>query len=105
MMSGELTKHTQESWVVSERGDDSVGNMIDCLKSSEGSDSEWVSIGGRGWSIAYAHPTNAHLIAAAPELLEACKALSEYIIGEGDPHAYTVLDITCSAIKKAEGRT
>jgi len=61
MMSDELRKHTPEPWVVSRRDEDSAENMIECIRSSAGSDSEWVSIGGKGWSIAYAHPDNARL--------------------------------------------
>ena len=54
-----------------------------------------------------AFKANAHLIAAAPELLEACKKGLEVIEGEypaDDEVAKPVMDFIRAAINKAEGR-
>jgi hypothetical protein len=44
---------------------------------------------------------NARLIAAAPELLEACKESLPYIEGPGDSYVYGLIK---AAIEKAEGK-
>lgn len=47
---------------------------------------------------------NANLIAAAPDLLDACKRASEILRGRGSPGWGVAKDILNTAIAKAEGR-
>ena len=73
-------KHTKGPWIVGTMVHDTdIDTQVSCLKENEGTDKEWTAIGvedADGFSevIALAHPANASLIAAAPELLEACEA-------------------------------
>lgn len=46
---------------------------------------------------------DAHLIAAAPDLLEACKAASKIVHAANTTEADQVYDTLCAAIAKAEG--
>lgn len=70
------TKHTQGPWLVDEHSDTSV--MADILKSSD----DWVAVADTyddGGHVAYCHPNNAPIIAAAPDLLQALSEAADFI--------------------------
>ena len=48
---------------------------------------------------------NAHLIAACPDLLEACKAIAALAKGQGQVNMIQVAGQAAAAIAKAEGRS
>jgi hypothetical protein len=63
----------------------------------------------RSGSVAYDYEANARLIAAAPELLDACKRLltfnEELAVDVGVSTHYPSADFARAAIAKAEGRS
>ena len=72
--------HTPGPWIVDD-GTDSTENMSEVILEDKGTDREWIAVGiadndGYAESVAYCHPDNAHLIAAAPEMLEALTTLA-----------------------------
>lgn len=93
-------KHTPGPWTVQEEIDGPVQNTrIVAHKKAVASTAQQC---GRPhhWNEAEA---NARLIAAAPELLEACEALvNAYSIHDGTVHARAV-DVAVAAIRKATG--
>ena len=48
---------------------------------------------------------NAHLIAAAPDLLEACKAAIKWMTEQGNPQDYHAYAACRTAVEKAEGNS
>ncbi len=58
--------------------------------------------GGYDVANVYSKP-DAQLIAAAPELLEACKAMAKYSVNDGSPWQ-TEFEMIRKAIAKAEGK-
>ena len=111
-------KHTKGPWIVGTMGHDTdIDTQVSCLKENEGTDKEWTAIGvedADGFSevIALAHPANARLIAAAPDLLEALGGLFEQCAmvhkhwGENSntKQADDAIAFAQAAIAKAEGR-
>ncbi len=104
-------KHTPGPWVV----DDGMVTMEDQaqqLKEDIGTKRQWVAIGlededGFSEVVALAHPSNALLIASAPDLLETCKQLLNRIDYHGsiDPiREEGPLEDLRQAITKAEGK-
>lgn len=72
-------QHTPGEWVIDD-GMVSISDQADYLKSNIGTSRQWACIGlndheGFAEVIALAHPMNAQLIAAAPELLAALQEL------------------------------
>ncbi len=68
---------TPRPWIVDCNCVDSIDNMIHCVAQSEGTEHEWIAFGIEdrdlyAASLTYGHPDNASLIAAAPQLYEAC---------------------------------
>ena len=65
--------------------------------------SAWYQFGGGDWNEGTGE-ANAKLMAAAPELLEACKAMAEYLSGQWDDwdSRPNCLCLAEQAIKKAE---
>ncbi len=76
-------KHTPGPWVV----DDGLVTMRDqaeLIKADIGTNREWTAIGkndeeGFAEVVSLSHPANALLIAAAPELLEACQTYAQLV--------------------------
>lgn len=71
---------TPEKWVIDTDGWDRPGDMAECILRNKGTEAEWVAVGycddeGYAASVAYCHPGNAPLIAAAPDLLAALEAM------------------------------
>lgn len=68
-----MSEHTPKPWVI----DDGLirpKDMAERLTEDDGPEKDWVAVGiedheGFAASVAYCHPINAKLIAAAPELL------------------------------------
>lgn len=72
-------QHTPGEWVIDD-GMVSISDQADYLKSNIGTSRQWACIGlndheGFAEVIALAHPMNAQLIAAAPELLATLERL------------------------------
>lgn len=101
-----MTAHTPGPWIVDE-----------CDVASDTSPpDDWTAIGtadedGLASIVAYCHPDNAPVLAAAPDLLTACKRLLAYCHDScGRTPGYTHSVETCSicnagaAISKAEGK-
>ena len=96
-----MTNHTPGPWFI---GDDNnaaceviagpVAILLDRTPRCPGGGSEYV-ISREEMS------ANARLIAAAPDLLEAC----ERLLDGGWPHAEADIELACSAIAKAKGAT
>lgn len=108
-------KHTPGPWVADTDNWDLIDNMIRCLKEGKGTRREWMAVGkndndGYAESLAYCHPKNAALIAAAPDLLEALKAAAYFIENVPDDapdrqeQFFAVRDAWRVALDKAEGR-
>lgn len=113
-------KHTKGPWIVGVMGHDAdMDTQIACLKENENTEQEWTAIGtsdadGFAEVIALAHPANARLIAAAPELLEACEGLTLLIENMHDLFGANPVGewmqqkesyrLAKAAIAKAEGR-
>ena len=100
-------KHTPGPWHIIERTghvSKSHEQTFDIMSGPNGSPHEWDMVCDK------AAGANARLIAAAPELLEACKAVSEahaYIqrTGSGETRALCeAVDLLRAAVAKAEGR-
>ena len=85
------TKHTPGMW---ETGED-VGEAVRCYVTTESRDI------CRCETMYGDAEANARLIAAAPELLEALKAMVEYV-DAGDAAIDPPTDAACAAIQKAE---
>lgn len=86
-------KYTKAPWKV-----DKEGIFIDHRE-----DAEWICKFGEGYNWPDDESerfANAHLIAAAPELYEACKLAWNYLFGE--PSATKILYYLKTAIEKAE---
>jgi hypothetical protein len=112
------TEHTPGPWEVDSAAD--VEHMAACLAKDSGTDREWVAVdsGEQGGHVAYCHPLNAALIAAAPELLDALRAIlldgeynneGDFVIRRADDDETDTSEPPClrdagAAIAKAEGR-
>lgn len=89
-------KHTPGPWSIGKSYTDEI-----CIRESKGHELQAIAVCGSEML------ANANLIAAAPELLEACKAMAEYISGQWDwggewkdrPNCLRLAEL---AIKKAE---
>jgi hypothetical protein len=74
-----MSSHTPGPYLVDD-GFISIQQQADCLIKGIGTEREWTAIGitdqdgGVAEVVALCHPINAHLIAAAPELLEALQS-------------------------------
>jgi len=73
---------TPEKWVIDTDGWDRPGDMAECILRNKGTEAEWVAVGycddeGYAASVAYCHPGNAPLIAAATGLLAALEGVIE----------------------------
>lgn len=71
-MKNKIVKHTKGPWIIDDNGTDNIENMVNCLSADKNTEREWISVGisdvdGYAESVAYCHPKNGHLIAAAPE--------------------------------------
>jgi hypothetical protein len=62
-------EHTPGPWAVDFAAD--AKHMAACLNEGIGTDREWVAVESDGGHVAYCHPLNASLIAAAPKMLSA----------------------------------
>lgn len=115
----EETKHTPGPWRVSKITNDvSVcGQRIDCFEVESPKDCCWIAQVQNHTACTATEPgnANAHLIAAAPDLLKACKEAIPWIClaTARDPetthpqalvNAKEDLDLAMKAIAKAEGR-
>ena len=95
------TKHTPAPWYVDEMAESK--HMADCIMEND----TWIAIedtSDDGGHIAYCHPDNANLIAAAPEMLEALLLTVEPIEEGGScglPVA--IYNKVCAVIAKAKG--
>ena len=87
-MNKPLTKHTPGPWVIGKQDHDVI--TVDTANGTAICD-VYVDSDDR--------PANANLIAAAPDLLEAC----ERLLDGGWPHAEADIELACSAIAKAKG--
>lgn len=102
-----MSKHTPGPWTIERRADDGhrSGAQLGIIRGPK--KSQWIADVGllhenddRGGSLA-----NAHLIAAAPELLEACiAALDEYEANDCDPEWCPAMNALRTAIAKATGK-
>jgi hypothetical protein len=115
---GLISKHTPGPWVVGTMGHDTdMETQINCLREGVDTEREWTSIhlnvtdgDAPDEVVALTHPDNAHLIAAAPELLEACKHVVQRYCGCHSSSDRNWHGKDCSvpllkaAIAKAEGR-
>lgn len=93
------TQHTPGHWVIDD-GFVRTEDMIYSMKSNP----TWLAVGiededGFAESVAYCHPDNAMLISAAPEMLQALQAVSDYFSGKDSLLASQVN----SALAKAKG--
>lgn len=91
----------------------SMRDQAQMLLDDIGTDREWVAIGledcdGFAEVIAMAHPRNAHLIAAAPDLLSACKVtlielhnLADTIKPKSDGRICRAVEAIKAALQKA----
>ena len=92
--------HTPAPWILDDLGD--KWDLITETKNPHGP--SWIAEIISGYD---GDEANAKLIAAAPELLEACKAMAEYISGQWEkdwPNRPNHLRLAENAIKKAEGK-
>ena len=94
-------KHTPGPWTMHPRFDD--GAEVRALLAPVAWCGVATTVGSSGdQSIDAAEArANARLIAAAPDLLEAC----ERLLNGGWPHAEKDIELACSAIAKAKGAT
>jgi len=105
-MKTETTKHTPGPWIVGDMGHDtSIEAQVQQLQEGEGTDREWTAVGicdedGFAEVVALTHPSNAPLVAAAPDLLNALRAVKERRIC----WPKEIEEQVNSAIAKAEGR-
>lgn len=79
----DVVSHTPGEWKLDKEQMVSMRDQAQMLLDDIGTDREWVAVGledcdGFAEVIAMTHPQNARLIAAAPDLLEACKAVWDY---------------------------
>lgn len=80
------TKHTPGEWLADEFGLD-IENACECLRDGKGTEREWTAVSvafgpddpqGEGFEhVAYCHPDNVPIIAAAPEMHTALKSVSD----------------------------
>jgi hypothetical protein len=102
-------EHTPGPWEVDHTSD--ANQMAACLSEGVGTNREWVAVdsGDDGGHVAYCHPINASLIAAAPELLralyEAQAAVTYLLSNEDNGGAYNALEAIEAAIANAERRS
>ena len=89
---GENMEHTKGPWEVEGEGQDVVGILAV-------NDNHYVAKLS-GWEHSR-QDANARLIAASPDLLEACKRIRDNALAD-DPNDWELLDV---AIAKAEGRS
>ena len=105
------TPHTPGPWTIDD-GMISLEDQCRILLNNTGTDSEWVCVGindheGMEAVVALCHPTNAPLIAAAPDLLVALEQCVPLIVahanysGEGVP----TLQVARLAIAQAKEKT
>lgn len=105
-----MANHTPGPWIPDNGGCDSIDNMVECLTHDEGTLREWMAVGkadseGYAESLAYCHPDNANLIAAAPEMLAALHlAYAALASRRGFAQGTTAATIR-AVITKAEGRS
>jgi len=105
-------KHTPGPWIV-DNGMVTMDDQAQQLKEDIGTERQWVAIGiedEEGFSevVALAHPSNAHLIATAPNLLEACeiaKSTLDYAYFQKGVACLKELQFVESVIQKAKGGT
>jgi hypothetical protein len=96
-MSEEL-KHTPGPWHVDQQNVH-VGQVCTCHGDMPGT---WFEVWSANWGEGINQKANAHLIAAAPDLLEALKILATQAESHGAEGVYW--DKARAAIAKAEGR-
>ena len=87
-------KHTEGPWRIYDRAADEPEYQEFDICSATDIGADWVA------QEIYVR-ADAHLIAAAPELLEACKKAAEMI--DDDEHPYDMKEMLNKAINKAEG--
>jgi hypothetical protein len=100
-------KHTEEPWGLDGNGFIRLSEQLDECREEIGTENEWVPIvtldeDGTSGVVALTHPTNAHLIASAPDLLAALRELcaDKYL---SDPINADRMKNARAAIAKAEG--
>ena len=100
------TQHTPGPWTIEDgrlTQQDHIDRLAEDIKCP---DRQWVAVGtedaeGYAESVAYCHPSNARLVAAAPELLAALRECAKQLSAIGAKgHA----SVARAAIAKAEGR-
>lgn len=90
------SKHTKGPWVMAPQGD--------AVYAAKGGDIVCLSPAHEGWEdSARRWPANAHLIAAAPDMLEALTLVADYLMGDDDVPE-NIADAINAALKKARGK-
>lgn len=104
-------RHTPGKWNVSHGGTEcSEGFSIVCDNAQEGEVIKRVGLVAECWPCTVVDEihreelaANARLIAAAPELLEACKRAAPYVLNCPFEHSLDAYQALCEAIDKATG--
>ena len=102
-------KYTPGQWEADEGKEVFLGDQINMLKEDIDTEAEWISIGitdkdGFSEIVALAHPTNARLIAAAPELYDAAHNLISVCLTYGVNPYHPAIVHAYNAILKADGK-
>jgi hypothetical protein len=100
----EKTKHTPGPWEIEER----EHSRRQVIRTKQGVITELINYGHAGGINAVCFieelRANARLIAAAPDLLEACRAIAALMDGQGRRNLPLVSGMARAAIAKAEGK-